>query len=290
MLKRRLIGCIVVRDGIAVQSIGFQRYLPIGSPAVSAQHLNRWGIDEIVLQDISATQRGSGPDLKLVETVAAQCFVPLAVAGGIASVDDVRRVLRSGADKIVVNATAVAAPSLIADFATVFGRQCVVASVDAKPVNCGRYEVFTHSGDRPTGRTPDDVAAEMEHYGAGEILLGAIHRDGHKTGYDRALIASVAGAISIPLIISGGVGRAAHFVEGLQIPGVSAVAAGNNFHFTEHSATVAKAAIANAGFDIRTETYADYRHHGVDEVGRLLKQDDRDLERMFFQYFPKEVI
>ncbi|MBH61775.1 MAG: imidazole glycerol phosphate synthase subunit HisF [Alphaproteobacteria bacterium] len=290
MLKQRLIGCIVVRDGIAVQSIKFSRYLPVGSAAICAQNLDRWGIDEILLQNISATPDGTGPDIALVETVAKNCFAPLTVAGGIRSVEDVRDVLQSGADKIAINSGGIENPDLITEIATVFGRQCVVASIDAKPGLDGKFEVWTRSGSRSTGISPAELARDLAQRGAGEIMISAIHRDGTKQGYDSDLISEVAAAITVPLIVSGGVGHPRHFREGCDLPGVSAVAAANYFQFTEHSAAIAKAYLSGDGIEIRHDTYADYRGRAFDNSGRIEKTPDRDLERLVFEHYEKEKI
>ena len=290
MLKQRLIASITVRRGIAVQSIGFRRFLPIGRPEIVAENLNRWGVDEIVLLDISAPREGRGPDRALIEAVAAKAYVPVTVGGGIRTVVDVRNVVQWGADKVAINTAAIADPRLVDRAAERFGRQCVVCSIDAVADTDGAHQVVTEAGSRATGRDPVEIARIMEEHGAGEILLNAVHRDGAKCGYDRRLIERVTAAVTIPVIVLGGVGHPRHFLEGARIAGVSAVAAGNFFYFTEHSVLTAKAYLADAGIGLRHDSYADYRGRAFDEQGRIAKRDDRELENLVFTHYPDEVI
>ncbi|MEQ8196104.1 MAG: imidazole glycerol phosphate synthase cyclase subunit [Rhodospirillales bacterium] len=290
MLRTRLIACIVVKDGLAVQSIGFNRFLPVGSPAILAENLNRWGVDEILLQDISKPRAGESSSITLIRQVAAECFVPLTAAGGINEVADVRDAVFSGADKVAINTAAIDGPSLITEAAERFGSQCILASLDAKPDGRGGYEVFSCAGTRPTGESPAAMARLMEEHGAGEILINAIHRDGSKEGYDLDLVREVTDAVSVPVIVCGGVGHPDHFLEGAQVPGVTAVAAANFFTFTEHSVLTAKSYLARHGVGLRHDTYADYRGHDFDEAGRVAKPGERDLAKLVFQHYPEEVI
>ncbi|MGY8991829.1 MAG: imidazole glycerol phosphate synthase subunit HisF [Rhodospirillales bacterium] len=290
MLRTRLIACIVVKDGIAVQSIGFNRFLPIGSPAVQAENLNRWGVDEIILQDISKPRAGETPSIVFIRSVAAECLVPLTVAGGVQGVDDVRDAVFSGADKVAMNTAAVEDPRKLEVAAERFGAQCMVASIDAKEDGKGGFEVYTHAGTKNTGETPAVVAKRLEDHGAGEILINAIHRDGAKQGYDLALIKHVTEAVTIPVIVCGGVGHPQHFVEGAKVPGVSAIAAANFFSFTEHSVITAKAYLAQNGIGLRCDSYADYQSHTFDESGRVAKPAESDLAKLVFQHYPEEVI
>jgi cyclase len=290
MLRTRLIACIVVKDGLAVQSIGFERFLPIGSPAILAENLNRWGVDEILLQDISKPRAGESPSITLIRRVAAQCFVPLTAAGGVREVADVRDAVFSGADKVAINTAALDDPALVTEAADRFGSQCIVASIDAKPDGRGGYEVFSHAGTRPTGKSPGETARLMERHGAGEILINAIHRDGSKEGYDLDLIRQVTEAVTVPVIVCGGVGHPKHFTEGAGVPGVMAVAAANFFAFTEHSVLTAKGYLAQQGIGLRHDTYADYRDHKFDEAGRVAKPAESDLAKLVFRHYPEEVI
>jgi cyclase len=247
MLKKRLVVCLLIRDGLIVQSIGFKRYLPIGRPRFPIEFVVKWDVDEIVLLDMSATPGGRTPDNGLLEQLSRSCFVPLTVGGGIKSVDDVRRITRVGADKAAINTHAVERPRLVSEIADIFGSQCVVVSIDCRREQDGSYQVYTHSGSRPTGLRPDDWARQVEALGAGEIFLNSIDRDGSKQGYDLELIRRVSDSVSIPVVACGGVGNYADFAPGVLEGGASAVAAANIFHFIEHSTIVAKAHLLRSG-------------------------------------------
>lgn len=290
MLKKRIIACLVVRDGMVVQSIGFRHYLPVGTIRVSVEFLNSWGVDEIVLVDITAGRRGQGPNLPMAAEASKKCFVPLAVGGGIRSVEDVRHLIHSGADKVVINRSAVTRPQLISEAAEVFGCQCIVVSIDAKRTSSGAYEVFVDSGATPTGLDPVSHARRVAELGAGEIFINSMDRDGSKQGYDLDLVRRVSNEISIPVIVCGGVGHPEHFGEGLRAGNVSAVAAANFFHFSEHSVITSKAYLRKSQAEVRLDTYANYRDHAFDDKGRIDKQADEILANRFFEFYPKEVI
>ncbi|TAK99869.1 MAG: imidazole glycerol phosphate synthase subunit HisF [Rhodospirillaceae bacterium] len=289
MLKQRIVGVLLVREGIVVQSLGFQRYLPVGKPAIAVEHLNRWGIDEIVMLDISSPQARLRLDV-LMERVAPYCLVPLAAGGGIRTVDQIRDVIKSGADRVVLNTAVLDDPKLITQGADRFGAQAIIASIDAKPGDDGRYEAFVDGGRRRAHLTPAEMAKRAEDHGAGEILIQAIHRDGAKSGYDLDLVAEISKAVSVPIVVLGGVGSPFHFVEAARLPGVCGLAAGNYLHFTEHTATVAKAVLKKAGIAMRQDSYADYRDFSFSEDGRLLKRSDAELEDMLFIHYVDEVI
>jgi imidazole glycerol-phosphate synthase subunit HisF len=275
MTRTRLVACLLVRCGLVVQSIGFRRYRPVGRPAVAMEFLAKWDVDEIVLLDISATAENRGPDLDMLSRVSDRCFVPLTFGGGIRSVDDIRAVIRAGADKICTNAKALADPDFIARAADLFGSQCIVVSIDARSDDHGGYQVFADGGRRPTGLTPTALAATVERQGAGEIFLNSIDRDGSGQGYDVDLIRQVSQAVGIPVIACGGVGRHDDFPAAVLGGGASAAAAANIFHFIEHSAIVAKAHMLRAGVNVRLDTAATYADFSFDERGRLIRRLDR---------------
>lgn len=290
MLKPRLVGTLVVLDGIAVQSIGFRRHLPIGSPAVCAEFLCAWGIDEIVLLDIGAARARRAPDPALVESVAARCTVPLAAGGGVSDLAAMRALIRGGADKIVINTAALERPELIGEAARVLGRQCLVLSMDARAKSGGGYEVYSACGNKAAGLDPADWARRAEDLGAGEILLHSIDRDGAKTGFDTALVRQVAEAVTLPVVASGGAGHPDHFAPVFRDGLASAAAAANYWHFSEHSVNVAKAALRRAGIEPRGDLYADYAASALDAQGRVAKKDEGLLRRLRFQFHPKEAI
>jgi len=290
MLKKRLVACLLIRDGLIVQSIGFKRYLPIGKPRFPIEFVVKWDVDEIVLLDMSATPEGRTPDTGVLEQLSRSCFVPLTVGGGIKSVDDVRRITRAGADKAAINAHAVARPRLVSEIADIFGSQCVVVSIDCRRERDGSYQVYTHSGSRPTGLTPDGWAKQVEALGAGEIFLNSIDRDGSKQGYDLELIRRVSDSVSIPVVACGGVGNYADFAPGVLEGGASAVAAANIFHYIEHSTIVAKAHLLRSGVDIRLDSDAKYEGREFDAYGRLIMLSGARLSDIEFKRGMKDLL
>lgn len=289
MLKTRVIGVVVVRNGIAVQSVGFRRYLPIGSPEIAINYLDRWGIDEIMVLDTTATAEERSPAAERVRSYAQECQVPLTVGGGVRDVEAVTRSIQAGADKVVVNSALVTRPDLVTEVAGLFGTQCIVASIDARREADGRYVAYTHGGTRSTGLAAADLARRAEALGAGELVINSIDRDGAKTGYELDLLRSVAGAVGIPVIACGGAGHPEHFRDAMRC-GVSAVAAANFFHFTEHSVIVAKQYLKSTGEAVRVDSYAKYDSFAFDAAGRAAKLPDERLEALRFHYIPEEKI
>lgn len=289
MLSKRIIASLIVKDGIVVQSVGFRRYLPVGSPEVSVEFLNQWGADEIVVLDVGASRESRMPDLELLARLADKSMVPLTVGGGINSVEAIRELIRMGADKVVINRAAIEHPEFIREASRIFGNQCIVVSIDAKEAGEGRYEAFIDSGRVGTGKDPVEVAKSCAAQGAGEILIRSIDRDGSKKGFNTELIRSISEAVDIPVVAAGGCGHPQHVADAFQKGHADAVAVGNFFHFTEHSVTTLKAFL-KPHFPIRLDTYATYAHAACDDAGRLAKQDDTVLEKLRFEYHPKEVI
>lgn len=290
MLKKRLIASVIVKNGIVVQSIGFEKYLPVGSVDITIEYLNSWGIDEIFLLDIDASCENREPNYDMVASAAQKCFVPLSVGGGIKTNDHVRKLISSGADKVSVNQAAFENPEFITEAAEDFGDQCIVVSIDARKRSNGSYECFIQNGKISTGMDPAVAVKKAQLLGAGEILITSIDNDGAKCGYDLELIGLVNEAVTIPVIASGGVGAAVHLFQGLQEGRASAATAGNFFHFTEHSVILSKALLKKGNIPIRHDTYASYEGHGQNQDGRLQKLNDSYLEALKFKYIPKEVI
>lgn len=288
MLKKRIAATLAVKDGIVVQSIGFKRYLPVGRPAVAIEFLNDWGVDEILLLDISATRTGRPPDFDLVFEAAARCRVPLTVGGGITHIDHVRQLMHSGADKVCFNQAVLSNPDLLRQTAQVFGDQCVVASIDSIATSDGP-RVFDYLTGCANADAPSEIARRAQTLGAGEILINSVDRDGSRSGFDLELVRNVSNAVTLPVICCGGAGTAAHFTEVLRDTGASAAAAANFFHFTEHSVTTVKAQISRE-LPVRHESHASYVDASFDEAGRLLKRNDQELESMRFVLIEKEVI
>lgn len=290
MLKKRLVACLILKNGIVVQSIGFKKYLPVGSLDVSVEFLNMWGIDEIVVLDIDATSRGSGPDFDTLKKCSGKGFVPLSFGGGVRDIEDMKKLVHFGADKVVINKAVLEDPDLIARAAEVLGNQCIVVSMDVKKGTNTGYEVYSDSGKTPTGMDPVVWAQKIEFLGGGEIFLNSIDRDGTKKGYDLELIKNVSEEVAIPVIACGGVGHPEHFLEGLVRGKATAVAAGNYFHFTEHSPITSKEYLRGKGINVRLDTYADYADVGFDTLGRISKRNEGQLEKLRFEHIPEEII
>lgn len=289
MLKKRIIAVLVIQRGIAVQSIKFKKYLPIGVPEIAAEFLNDWGIDEIVMLDISATAESRGPDLQMVSRVAKKCRVPLTVGGGIDSLEKAREVVGRGADKVVLNQACLHKPELVSRLAGVLGSQCVVVSVDAIKTSAGQ-KVYDYLGRRSLAGTPVQLAEDLVKRGCGEIFVHSVDRDGAGQGFDLSLIQSVCEKVVVPVIGSGGAGKPHHFIEVLKKTAAHAVAAANFFHFTEHSVTKTKADVLRAGVPVRQDTHANYSGNKLDEAGRLKRKPDAVLESMLFAKIEKELI
>lgn len=288
MLKKRITATLVVKDGIVVQSIGFKRYLPIGKPAIAIEFLNSWGIDEIIILDISATVNGRIPNYELIRNASLKCYVPLTVGGGISDIKHIKQLMQCGSDKVALNQSALFKPELIKESAEVFGNQCVVVSIDAINTSDG-YKVYDYLTKSALNVTPAELAIKFVDMGAGEILLNSVDRDGSYLGYDKVLINSVCNEVTIPVIACGGAKNAKDMIDVLQNTSASAASASNFFHFTEHSVNITKANILSK-LNVRLETHADYRDCNFDENCRVVKKDDKELEEMLFMRIEKEVI
>ncbi len=289
MLKPRIVGVLIVRNDIVVQSIGFHSYLPVGRPEIAIEYLNRWGIDEIVVLDIDATPQQRRPKFEDIGEYSRHGQVPMSIGGGIRTVDDIARVVQGGADKVVINSMAVESLEFVTEGARLFGSQCIVVSIDARRTSDGGYEVFTCSGSRGTGMTSAEMAQKVEKAGAGEIFINSIDRDGSKQGYDMELVSGVVEAVNIPVVICGGVGHTGHLIDGLACD-VSGIAAANFFHYTEHSVVVAKRLLLARDKTVRLDSYCDYEGIGFDESCRVKKIDDEILDQLRFEYVPEEII
>ena len=290
MLKKRIIGCIVIKNGIVVQSIGFKKYLPIGKPAIAVEYLNRWGIDEIVLIDISATKNKQQPDYKMYKDLSEKCHVPLAIGGGITHIDQVIELMHCGADKFIINKIALETPEFISQTAHMFGNQCVIVSIDVFRDDNGKVEVYDYTRQKTIGLNPVEWSKKAEDLGAGEIFLTSVNKDGSYTGYDIELIDKVAQAVKIPVIASGGAKNADDMQKALTETEVMAASAANFFHFTEHSVIITKSVLINKGVKVRLETYAEYTDSPINSECRLNKKDDRLLENLLYIKIDKEVI
>jgi cyclase len=251
MLKVRIIPCLDVKDGRVVKGVNFEGLRDAGDPVEQAILYDKAGADELCFLDITASHENRGTLLDVVHRTAEVCFMPLTVGGGVRTLDDIRALLLAGADKVSVNTAAVTRPEFIKEAAEKFGSQCIVAAIDAKMADSGRYEIFTHGGRKPTGIDAVEHARKLVGFGAGEILLTSMDRDGVKSGYDLALTRAVADSVEVPVIASGGVGNVQDLVDGVTQGHASAVLAASIFHFGEVSIAQAKAALAAANIPIR---------------------------------------
>ena len=252
MLGKRIIPCLDVKDGRVVKGVRFLDLTDAGDPVAAAVAYDGQGADELVFLDITASHEGRAIMLDVVRRTAESIYMPLTVGGGVASLDDVRTLLRAGADKVSVNTAAIREPALVREAARRFGSQCIVVAIDAKRQGEG-FEVYTHGGRRPTGRDAVVWAREAADLGAGEILLTSMDRDGTRDGYDLALTRAVAEVVPVPVIASGGAGRLEHLAMALTEGQADAVLAASIFHFGEHTITDAKRHLQARGIPVRLE-------------------------------------
>ena len=251
MLKVRIIPCLDVKDGRVVKGVNFEGLRDAGDPVEQAILYDKAGADELCFLDITASHENRGTLLDVVHRTAEVCFMPLTVGGGVRTLEDIRALLLAGADKVSINTAAVSRPEFVKEAAEKFGSQCIVAAIDAKGVGGGKYEIFTHGGRKATGIDAVAHAQKLVGFGAGEILLTSMDRDGVKSGYDLELTRAVSDAVQVPVIASGGVGNAQDLVDGVKKGHASAVLAASIFHFGEVSIAEAKEALKNAGLPIR---------------------------------------
>lgn len=254
-LAKRIIPCLDCDKGRVVKGVKFLDIRDAGDPVEIARRYSEAGADEITFLDITASHEGRETTVKTVEAIASQVFIPLTVGGGIRTLDDIRTMLNAGADKVSINTAAVTNPEFVRQAAEKFGSQCIVVAVDAKKVSADgepdRWEIFTHGGRKPTGLDAVEWAKRMVSYGAGEILLTSMDRDGTKIGFDLALNRAISNAVDVPVIASGGVGNLQHLVDGVIHGGADAVLAASIFHFGEYSIPEAKHYMAERGITMR---------------------------------------
>ncbi len=251
MLKARVIPCLDVKDGRVVKGVEFVNFRDAGDPVEQAKFYDKSGADELCFLDITASHQQRGIILDIVKQTAEQVFIPLTVGGGVREIVDIRNLLLAGADKVSINSAAVARPEFVKEASDKCGSQAIVVAIDAKSNGKGGWNIFTHGGRNDTGIDAVKWAVKMAQYGAGEILLTSMDKDGTKSGFDLELTKAITSAIDIPVIASGGVGNAQHLADGITLGGASAVLAASIFHFGETTVMEAKQVMANAGIPMR---------------------------------------
>lgn len=251
MLKKRIIPCLDVKDGRVVKGINFVDLIDAGDPVEQAKLYDKAGADELCFLDITASVEKRDTIYEVVSKTAEQCFMPLTVGGGVRTTEDIRKLLLAGADKVSINTAAVKNPEFVKEAASKFGDQCIVVAVDAKSVGDNKFEIFTHGGREATGIDAIEWSKRMTEYGAGEILLTSMDRDGTKQGFNIPLTRAVSGAVPVPVIASGGVGNLDHLIEGITEGKADAVLAASIFHFGEYTIAEAKAYMKAAGIEVR---------------------------------------
>lgn len=256
MLKMRIIPCLDVQEGRVVKGVNFVDFVDAGDPVEQAKLYDKAGADELCFLDITASHENRDTIYDVVRRTAEECFMPVTVGGGVRTVEDIRKLLLAGADKVSINTAAISNPEFVREAAEKFGSQCIVISIDAKSNDKGGFEIFTHGGRKPTGIDAVEWTKRMVEYGAGEVLLTSMDRDGTKQGFNIPLTRTIADAVDVPVIASGGVGMLEHLVEGIRDGHATAVLAASIFHFGEYSIAEAKAYMKAAGIPVREETGA----------------------------------
>ena len=290
MLKKRIIANLTINNNVVVQSIKFSKYLPIGKLEIAVDFLNQWGIDEIIISNISATKNSSILPLDLYKQISKKSNVPLTIGGGIKSIQDIRDLLHCGADKIFLNSILFNNPNFLSESAKIFGNQCIIAAVDVIKDNDNTYKIYDYLKSNKTKIDAIEYIYNLSKGGAGEILINSVNNDGIYCGFDLDLTSIISNNISLPVIICGGAGKPQHFYDLFTTTSASAGAAGNYFHFSEHSVIKTKAYLNKKKMDIRLETYANYHNNYINEENGLEKFQDSYLDDLLYKKIKKEII
>lgn len=289
MLKQRIIATLVLKNNIVVQSIGFKKYLPVGNISIAVEALNDWGVDEIIIFDIDASKHNRVIDNSLIVNASKYAMVPITVGGGISKIEHVKKLISSGADKVSINQSFLNNKDFVKESSIMFGAQCIVVSLDIIKIG-NEYFVYDYILNTTTINMVDAIKNAQD-IGAGEIIINSVDNDGKKCGYNLDMIKQACKVSTVPLIAQGGAKNYADLEEAIKIKDLSAVAAANLFHFTEHSVAVAKSFLKrDIQYPVRLESHTNYLEFNFDEDGRIMKKDDKVLESLMFETHKKEVI
>lgn len=289
MLKNRIIATLIVKNDIVVQSIGFNKYLPVGKPKIAVEALNDWGVDEIMIIDIDASKESRTISPLMINDVSKFAQVPICAGGGISTPEDIKKLLDNGADKVCINQSFLKRPVFIKESTNKFGSQCIVVSIDIKKIKSD-YFVYDHV-KKECAQNIEEAIKKAEHFEAGEILINSVDNDGKKCGYDLDLIGKACALTDLPVIAIGGAKNAQDMIKVIKTQKVSAMAAANMFHFAEHNVILTKGFLKkDVNYPIRLESHANYKESDFDNDVRLLKKDDEILDLLSFETFEKEII
>jgi cyclase len=289
MLKQRIVATLIIKNDIVVQSIGFEKYLPIGNINIAVEALNDWGIDELIILDIDASKQKKTICPNMIKELSKYSMVPLSIGGGINTIEDIRVLLHSGADKVSLNQAILNNPSFIQKASVIFGKQCIIISLDIIRKN-NEYYVYDYI-EKKCVSTMEKYIIYAENLGAGELLINSVDNDGKKCGYDIDMINQACSISTIPIIAQGGAKDGEDLKAALNITKLSGVAASNLFHYTEHSVTLVKSFIKkDINYPIRLESNIKYKDNDFDKKGRLIKKSDEALALMSFKIHVKEII
>ncbi len=279
MLKQRIVATVIIKNGIVVQSIGFKKYLPVGDINITIEALNEWGIDEIIVLDIDATKENRIVNPSIVKSLSKYAMVPISIGGGISKSSDINQLLHSGADKVCINQSFLKNPSLIEEAVDIFGSQCIIVSLDIIKKN-NEYFVYDYI-KRESKEKMTTVIKKAQELGAGEIFINSVDNDGMKCGFNLEMINYACEVSTVPIIAQGGAENASNFEDAIKIKNISALAASNLFHFTEHSVTLVKSFLKkDIQYPVRLESHIKYARNKFDTYGRLCKKTDEELESL----------
>ena len=270
MLKKRIIAVVMIQNNLVVQSIGFSKILPIGKIETVLEFLEYWDIDEIVILDISATLENRIFNEKLISNISKSIFIPISIGGGIKNIQDIQRIIQYGADKVIVNSTLFHNTKIITECKNTFGSQSIIACIDIKKDLSNNYIIYSHSGTKIVNIKIDTYLKKLESLGIGEIIINSIDNDGKKTGYDIDLINYVKNLVNIPIIAMGGASTPNDFIDIFEKTNINAAAAGNMFHYTEHSTAICKGYLESKEINIRTNKELDYSKYIFDNQCRIM--------------------